>query len=248
MKILACYNVKGGVGKTATAVNLAYLAARTGWKVLIWDLDPQGATSFYFKVQPKKRHRASKIIGRKENIEQLIMGTDYANLDLIPADFSYRKFDIYLNQLKKPLTTFRKILKPIGREYDYIIFDCPPGITVASETIFNVADVLVIPLIPTTLSLRTLQQLIDFHEKRELERLQLLPFFSMVDIRKGLHRAIVKKPPLTGIHFLKSYIPYASDIEQMGIKHAPLLAYAPSGKSAQAYQELWVEITRRLRE
>ena len=246
MKILACYNVKGGVGKTATSVNLAYLAARAGWKVLIWDLDPQAATSFYFKVKPKKHHRAKKIIGRQQNIDDLIVGTDYENLDLIPADFSYRKFDIYLNQLKKPLSTFRKLLKPVAKEYDYIFLDCPPGITVASETIFNVADVLVIPLIPTTLSLRTLQQLIDFHEKKELERLQLMPFFSMVDGRKKLHQVIVKNPPLIGINFLKAYIPYASDIEQMGIRHAPILAYAASSKSAHAYQQLWEEITARL--
>jgi len=66
MRILASYNIKGGVGKTATAVNLAYLAANAGMRTLVWDLDPQGAASFYFRIKPKvkgERPRCSRASG-----------------------------------------------------------------------------------------------------------------------------------------------------------------------------------------
>ena len=101
MKVLATYNIKGGVGKTATAVNLAYLAAAEGARTLVWDLDPQGAASFYFRVKPKVKGGSEALITGRRALDRAIKGTDYDNLDLIPADFSYRNMDLELGETKK---------------------------------------------------------------------------------------------------------------------------------------------------
>jgi cellulose biosynthesis protein BcsQ len=90
MRIYATYNIKGGVGKTTTAVNLAYLAAESGLRTVLWDLDPQGAASFMFRVKPKVKGGGRALISGKRPLDDAIKGTDFDNLDLIPADFTYR--------------------------------------------------------------------------------------------------------------------------------------------------------------
>jgi cellulose biosynthesis protein BcsQ len=118
VKIIAIYNIKGGVGKTATAVNLAYLASTDGANTLLWDLDPQGATSYYYKVKPKVKGGGKKLIEGKSDIEDAVRGTDYEDLDILPADFSYRNMDLFLDQTKKPQKRLRKLLQPFEDEYD----------------------------------------------------------------------------------------------------------------------------------
>ena len=162
MKVFACYNIKGGVGKTATTVNLAYLASQEGARTLIWDLDPQGAASFYLRIKPKIKGGTKALVKQKKEMDEFIKGSDYENLDLLPADFSYRNMDLILEDSKKPLRRLRKILKPLADEYDLLFLDCPPSISLVSENVFNAAHALLIPPIPTVLSLRTLQQIEDF--------------------------------------------------------------------------------------
>ena len=242
MKIFATYNIKGGVGKTAAAVNLAYLAARDGRRTLVWDLDPQGAATYYFRVKPKVKGGGTGLLkGRKELAAQ-IKGTDFEGLDLLPADFSYRHMDIVLDDAKKPTGRLRKLLKPLGEEYDLVILDCPPSISLVSEAVFRAADVLLVPIIPTTLSLRTLQQLLGFRRENGLDGVVVLPFFSMVDRRKKLHREVVETLADEVPEVLETPIPYASEVEQMGLQREPLPAYKPRCRSALAYQELWEEI------
>lgn len=242
MMIIASYNIKGGVGKTSTSVNLAYLAAAAGSKVLLWDLDPQGAASFYFRVKPKIKGGIDDILDKKSEIERHIKTTDYDNLHILPADFSYRHMDVLLDDAKKPQKQLKRILKKLDQQYDYIFLDCPPSISLVSESVFYASDVLLIPTIPTTLSLRTLEQIIKFKDKYELKDVKLLTFFSMVDRRKLLHRLIVEQPPKLNVHYLKTDIPYASDVERMGTELKPVNVFARSGKSAQGYLALWQEI------
>lgn len=247
MIIIASYNIKGGVGKTSTAVNLAYLAAMDGFKTLIWDLDPQGAASFYFKVKPKIKGGIEKILDKKTDIENHVKGTDYDNLDILPADFSYRHMDLLLDDAKKPQKKLRKILGQLQDQYDYIFLDCPPSISLVTESVFYASDVLLIPTIPTTLSLRTLEQIVKFRNKHSLDEVKLFPFFSMVDRRKLMHRLIVEKPPNLKLSFMNTSIPYASDVERMGVELKPVNVFARTGKSAHCYQRLWEEVCSRLR-
>ncbi len=246
MKIIATYNIKGGVGKTSTAVNLAYLASCQTAKTLVWDLDPQGASSYYFRIKPKVKGGSKKLIAGDHDLDDLIKATDFEHLDLLPADFSFRNLDLILDTRKKPTRQLKKLLKPLSEMYDYIFLDCPPNISLLSEAVFEASDVLLSPLIPTTLSIRTLEQLKKYLQDSELKKVQLMPFFSMADRRKKLHREIMTTLIEDHQDILQTAIPYASDIERMGLERMPLPAYANRSRSVQAYQALWQEIQTQL--
>ena len=241
MKILATYNIKGGVGKTATAVNLAYLAAQEGARTLVWDLDPQGAASFYFRIKPKVKG-VKKVLEGKKPLDDVVKGTDFDQLDLVPADFSYRNMDLAMNDAKKPIRQLLKLMRPLSDEYDYLFLDCAPSISLVSENVFYAADALLVPMIPTTLSLRTYDQLVGYLGQSQIKHAQVLPFFSMVDRRKRLHRDTVDHLPKTRQGILNTQIPYASQVELMGIHRSPMTSYAPGSPAGLAYQDLWREI------
>lgn len=245
MKIIAIYNIKGGVGKTATAVNLSFLASLDGANTLLWDLDPQGAASYYCRIKPKIKGGGKKLIEGKIDLDEAVKGTDYENLDLLPADFTYRNMDIFLQDTKTPDKRFKKLLQPFAEEYDYIFLDCPPSISALSESIFSVADMLLVPTIPTTLSLRTYQQILEFFEQNDIDQAKLQPFFAMVDRRKNMHRLIVQRPPTFMSSVLKTFIPYASEVERMGIHQAPLTVFAARSRAARSYSSMWDELRMR---
>lgn len=242
MAVIAAYSIKGGVGKTSTAVNLAYLAAEQGHKTLLWDLDPQGASSYYFRIKPKIKGGSKELIAGQRELDDLIKGTDFENLDMLPADFSFRNLDLVLDARKKPTQRLQKLLKPLNKEYDFIFLDCPPNISLLSEAVFEAADALLSPIIPTTLSIRTLQQLQKFIKQNELKQLKLLPFFSMADRRKKMHREIMLHLADEYPELLNTVISYASDIERMGLERQPLGGFSKRGRSVEAYRALWSEI------
>ncbi|MDP1774514.1 MAG: ParA family protein [Methylobacter sp.] len=246
MNVLAVYSIKGGVGKTSSAVNLAYTAARNGHRTLVWDLDPQGASSYYFRIKPKVKGGSKDLVAGKRELDGLIKGTDFENLDLLPADFSFRNMDLVLDAKKKPTHQLKKLLKPLAHEYDFIFLDCPPNISLLSEAVFEAADILLSPIIPTTLSLRTLEQLEKFIEDNGLNKLALIPFFSMADRRKKMHRDIMDNLTQSHPEILATAIPYASDIERMGLERMPLGGYIKKSQSTVAYDALWQEILARV--
>ena len=246
MIILACYNIKGGVGKTSTAVNLAYLAATQGERTLLWDLDPQGAASFYYRIKPRIKGGVNKLMAKKSELDDYIKGSDYDNLDVIPADFSYRNMDLLLDETGKPKKKLRKLLKSLEDEYDYIFLDCPPSVSLMTEAVFYASDIVLVPTIPTVLSLRTLEQVIGFCAEHDFRQPQLMSFFSMADRRKSMHRLILENPPQLNIDMLHSDVPYASEVERMGVSRQPLFCYAAGSRAAQAYLHLWNEIQERI--
>lgn len=242
MKILAVYTIKGGVGKTATAVNLAYLCAKQGLRTLVWDLDAQGASSYYFRIKPKIKGGSKDLLAGKRDLDGLIKGTDFENLDLLPADFSFRNMDLVLDANKKPTQRLKKLLQPLKHDYDVIFLDCPPGISLLSEAVLKAADYLLVPVIPTTLSLRTLEQLKEFIEDQTLDQFTMLPFFSMVDRRKKVHRDSLSAFSEQYPEILNTVIPYASDIERMGVERMPVAGFVKNSSSTQAYAALWQEV------
>ena len=177
MTLLAIYSNKGGVGKTATAVNLSFLAAQAGAKTLLCDLDPQGSATYYFRVKPKLRSGVKGLIKGGKKVYKSIKGTDYENLDLLPADFSLRNLDVIFNKLKRSKKRLKKILGPFKDEYDFIILDCPVTISTLAENILNTVDYALVPLIPTTLSVRTYRQLLFFCKKIDTAHVQRLEIF-----------------------------------------------------------------------
>ena len=245
MKIFATYNIKGGVGKTATAVNLSYLAARDRYRVLLWDLDPQGAASFLFRIKPRVKGGGKALIRGRRSFDDAIKGTDYAGLDLLPADFTYRNLDLVLDSAKQPAKRLASLLAPLRAEYDVIMLDCPPSISLLSESVLHAADLLLVPLIPTTLSVRTLDQLTGFVAGFNGHQPDILAFFSMLDRRKRLHTQILHDLPLQRSDIATSAIPALSLIEQMSVRRAPVTAFAPRTAAARQYRELWLEARRR---
>lgn len=241
MKIIGTYNIKGGVGKTAAAVNLASLAAMEGYKTLLWDIDPQGAASFYYRIKPKIKGGSDRLLA-KRNLDNVIKGTDIPGLDLIPADFSYRNLDMQFSSYKKPAMQLMKLLRPLSEEYHLLFIDCPPNITLVAENVFYAADALMVPIIPTPLSIRTYQQLLKHLKKKPMLELNMVPFFSMVDCRRKLHRDIIRELPKKYPDISPHMIPYASQVELMGIRRAPLFTFAAHAPVARAYQALWKSV------
>ena len=244
MRSVALYNIKGGVGKTTTAVNLAYLAARAGQRTLLWDLDPQAAATFIFRIRPRVKGGGKRVVRARKPIDGAIKGTDFERLDLLPADFTYRHMDLMLDRTKRPAQRLQRVLDPVRDEYDLLILDCPPSVSLVSENVLHVSDTVLSPLIPTTLSVRTLDQLTELL-KTAKQRPQLLGFFSMVDRRKRLHRDLVEQLPAQRGDIATAAIPTLSVIEQMATHRAPLPHYAPRSSATRCYERLFAEAIAR---
>lgn len=245
MAVIAVYHIKGGVGKTATAVNLSYLSARNGHKTLLCDMDPQGSSTFYFRIRPDSKFSTKKLLKGGKHVDRSIKGTDFPWLDLLPADFSYRNIDIALDDMKKSRQRISRILKPLRKEYENIFIDCPPNITLLSENIFFAADHILVPLIPTTLSHLSLQQLYGFLDEIGESRSKIMVFFSMVEKRKRMHWELMRKL-IREKGVLPSLVPFLADIEKMGLYRQPVCAALPNSKAAAAYDDLWKNIWKRI--
>jgi len=243
MMVYATYNIKGGVGKTSAAVNLAHLAARSGHNVLLWDLDPQGAATYMFRVRPKVKGGGRALVDGTRSLDDAIKATDFDGLDLLPADFSYRNLDVQLDDVKRPTRRIRQLLRPLGGQYDVVFLDCPPSISLLSENVLHAVDTLLVPMIPATLSVRTFDQLASFVRDFDGRQPRIQAFFSMVDRRKRLHCDLVEQLSADRPEILSTAIPALSIIEQMAEKRAPVTAFAPHSGASYCYEELWAEVS-----
>jgi chromosome partitioning protein len=242
MRIIAVYNIKGGVGKTAAAVNLACLSAESGYRTILCDLDPQGSATFYFRVHPARKLSSRKLLKGGRRLFKVIRGTDYPNLDLLPSSMSLRKLDLALDALKHSTRGLRKSLSGLESAYEIVFLDCPPNITLLSENIFQAADHLLVPIVPTTLSRLAYERLEDFMDRKGLDKRRILPFFSMVDNRKRLHRDMMEQLRQDNHRLLRTSIPFRSDIERMGMDRAPVVGARPLSPASRRYRELWAEL------
>jgi cellulose biosynthesis protein BcsQ len=242
MKVLALYNLKGGVGKTASTINLAYLAAVDGLKTLIWDLDPQGSSSFYLNVQPTIKNESKKIFTDELALKDAVQDTVFENLSIIPADLSARNADLLLDAMKQSRKKLKNLLHGI-KGYDVIILDCPPGISLLHDNIFNAADWVLMPNIPTTLSIRSYETVEKYFGENGLDSAKIKCFFSMVDHRKNMHYEVMQQFYKDKV-FFKNYIPYLSDVEKMGLHQQPLFEFANTSYAAQCYRDLWHEVKK----
>lgn len=244
MQMLALYSIKGGVGKTASAVNLAAEAARDGKRVLLWDIDPQAATTFYLRSKPKVRGGGvDKLVKGKADLHRAIRETDIERLDLLPSALGSRDLEASM-EARKP-SRLRKILKPVMTHYDLVILDCPPSLSALADQIFSSVDALLVPVVPTTLSLRTLEQL-DTHLDAVEQACPIWPFITLADRRKTLHREVMESLSERWPRRLTTTVPNASAIERMGIERAPVGHFARSSPGGRAYAALWREIAQRM--
>jgi len=242
VKVISTYSVKGGVGKTSAAVNLGYLAARDGLRTLIWDLDPQGSATYLFRIKPKVKGGGKALVDGRRTLDEAIKETDFERLDLMPADFSYRNLDLDLDSTKRPTDRLRRLVAPLDDEYELVILDCPPSASLVSENVVRASDVLLVPLIPAVLSLRTFDQLTDFVDGLPGRTPRVLAFLSMVDRRKKAHRELAEQLPCERKYVVPEAIPNLSVIEQMARRRAPVPVFAPHSPAAAAYEGLWTRV------
>lgn len=228
MATIAIYSLKGGVGKTTLAVNLAWASATlSARRTLLWDLDPQAAATFLLARKPSKGD-ALALFSKDVPPGKLIRATGTPSLDLIPADPSLRELDLLFHQLdrKKRLA---KLLDTLAGDYDRILLDCPPGLTATNKQAMRAADLIVVPVVPSPLSHRAFGELIAYLGTAR----RVLPVHVMVDRRRKLHGDAVDAAPGWPA------IPMASTVEQMGIRRAPIGAFAPRSPAAAAFAVLW---------
>ena len=242
MRVVATYNIKGGVGKTSTAVNLGYLAARDGLRTLIWDLDPQGSATYLFRVKPKVKGGGRALVAGRRSLGQAIKETDFDRLDLMPADFTYRNLDLDLDATKRRTDRLRRLVAPLADEYELVILDCPPSVSLVSENVVRACHVLLVPLIPAVLSLRTFDQLCDFVDGLPGRTPRVMAFLSMVDRRKQSHRELAERLPRERDTVVPEAIPNLAVIERMARERAPVPAFAPRNPATAAYEGLWARL------
>jgi cellulose biosynthesis protein BcsQ len=243
MKTIAVYNIKGGVGKSTTAVNLACCAGRDGQATLLWDLDPQGAAGYYLGQAGGTGRGSGKLTRGRERLRDLAAATPYPNLDLIPSRFSYRRLDIHLHNQAHRRTVLAKLLAPLAAIYRWVFLDCPPSITLLSENIFSAADLLLVPLVPTPLSLRTYEEIVVFYQRKGLDRTTVLPFFSLVERRKRIHRETMEIFAARESRVCRTVIPSLSEVERMALTRRPVAFFRPRSEAGRSYAALWKEIS-----
>jgi len=239
MSVIAIYSAKGGVGKTTIAANLAWCSAvEAGHDTLLWDLDAAGGAGFLFGVEPKAK-KAGAIFARDADPRELLWETGYPGLDLLPADESLRQLDAQLVQMgrKKRLS---KLATRLGKQYDRIVLDCPPGINEVSSQVLRTAEIVIVPLPPSPLSHRAFEVVTAEIKRVGKKAPSILPVLSMVDGRRKLHREAVESQPRYPV------LPYSSLIEQCAVREQPVGAFARSSDAAGQFQALWKAIDRKL--
>lgn len=240
MSEVAIYSMKGGVGKSCTAVNLAWNSAvSSSRRTLLWDLDPQGAASFILKGDNMEKDRAHAMIAGNVKPGKLIKASEIENLDLLAADVSLRSLDRLFFQISKK-RHLGKLLKEMSKNYDRIILDCPPGLTETSEQVLRNADIVIVPTIPSPLSERALRDVQIFLNSAGKKHAPLLPVYTMVDRRRSIHNESLANKPKWPV------IPMSSAVEHMTKLRKPVGSFAPRSPAAQAYARIWRGIEKRL--
>ena len=242
MPSIAIYSVKGGVGKTTLAVNLAWCASTISRrKTLLWDLDAANGSGFLLGVDPKKKRSADSVFAEGSDPAKLIQSTDYPNLDLLPADESIRALDRQLDRLGKK-KRLAKLVEGLAKDYDRIIFDCPPVLNELSAQVMRAADLVIVPLPPSPLSARAFEVVVEEVRGSGKGHPPILPVLSMLDLRRSLHKDARDANPKWPA------IPLASAVEQCAVERRPVGAFAPRSPAARAIAQLWTAIERKLAE
>jgi len=241
VRTIAVFSVKGGVGKTSAAVNLAF-SASLGHRTVLWDLDPQGSASFVLQADPRSKGSARSVVRGRSELSGLLRGTEEKRLSVVPAHGSFRALDLELDSVKAPRDRLRRALGSVGGKVEVVVLDCPPGMSLVSEAVLTAADVIVVPVVPGALSTRSLDQVVELVASMRRRKPRVVAFLSMVDRRKAIHREAVDRLAAGAPPMVPVVVPYSTTVERMGTERAPIGTFAPRSLAAGAYEELWAAV------
>ena len=243
LAVVAVYSVKGGVGKTTIAVDLAWrFATQSALNTLLWDLDPQGGSGFLLGRELQQSDRASAIFQREGKAEKLITPTQFQRLSLIAADPSLRHLPLQLARLGNR-NRLAQLIGPLKSQFPRIVIDCPAGLNEVSEQALVAADVVIVPLPPSPLAARALEMVRAEATRVCGRHAPILPVLSMYDSRRKFHRQIAETTAAGW-----PSIPMASAIEQCAIRRTPLGAFADYSDAGRSLGRLWRGIEAKLAE
>ena len=147
MRIIAIANQKGGVGKSTTAINLSSCLAEKGKKILVIDLDPQGNTTSGLGVNKNKVDKTVyELLIDEYNIEDCIKKDVFENLDLIPSNVNLSGAEIELIDIENRSYVLKNKIEWIKDDYDFIIIDCPPSLSILTINALSAANSVIVPI------------------------------------------------------------------------------------------------------
>ena len=252
MKKIALYNIKGGVGKTTTTVNLACLLAKQGLSVLLWDLDPQGGSSYFFKQENFNDNTHDRLFDRYIPIYDVIRSTDTYMIDVISNDSKFS--DQFMNKASR-ITALNFLneelisntLEEVADDYDVCIMDCSPGRFQLHQNIFKAADLLLIPNIPAPLSVHCNNMLMkELQQKFNSPKTTILSFYNMVQSHKNLHKFYISNRDESQHYILNNHIPFYAEIENITLSKESIFHQLKEFKPNMYYQKLWLEVCERM--
>ena len=250
-RIIAVANQKGGVGKTTTAINLSSCLAEKGKKVLAVDMDPQGNMTSGLGVDKNSVENTiyDLIIG-ESSIDEVLRKDIMKNLDIIPANIDLSAAEIELIDVEDKEYIVRNVIKDIKDNYDYIIIDCPPSLSMLTINAMTTATSVLVPIQCEYYALEGLSQLIhtvDLVRDRLNPELEIEGVvFTMYDARTNLSLQVVENVK-DNLHqnIYKTIIPRNIRLAEAPSYGVPINEYDPKSDGSESYMRLAEEVINR---
>ena len=250
--ILSMCNQKGGVGKTTSTINLGACLAEVGRKVLLVDLDPQGALSAGLGVPHEELDLTvyNLLVDNETSIHNAIHHTSVTGLDLVPANIDLSAAEIQLVNEVGREQALARALRPVMRDYDFIILDCQPSLGLLTVNALTCSQGVIIPMECEYFSLRGLALLTDTVEKVRdrlnfsLEIVGIL--VTMFDRRTSHAREVMSRVvEVFGEQVFDTVITRTVRFPETSVAGEPIITWAPSSQGAQQYRNLAREVIER---
>ncbi len=253
-RIIAIANQKGGVGKTTTTINLSACLAEKGKKVLVVDIDPQGNTTSGLGIDKRSETKTTyELLLQEITAREAIHKDVFENLDIIPSNVNLAGAEIDLIDIEHREYVLRDALKEVEDDYDFIIMDCPPSLSMLTVNAMTAADTVLVPIQCEYYALEGLTQLIHtigLVQKKLNPSLELEGVvFTMYDSRTNLSLQVVEnvKDNLT-TNIYKTIIPRNVRLAEAPSYGLPINRYDTKSAGAESYRELADEVINRGKE